>query len=241
MSRITNIVRDTIFDIQTRIEAARLRSNREARSCRLLAVTKTFPVQSWLDCEQAGHLLIGENYVQEASAKFAEYQSLPSPQAIDLHLIGHLQKNKAKKAVSLFSVIESVDSLDLALEIDRAAASAGKVQRIFIQVNISDEEQKSGVNFRSAGEMFEKILGLKNLRLEGLMSIGRFDLPPEEKRREFRAMRDLAVNLQDNLGLGVLELSMGMSHDFELAVEEGSTIVRVGSAIFGPRQYDQTN
>ncbi len=206
-----------------RIAAACDRGARNRADVRLVAVTKTFPASDVDEAILAGMTDVGENKVQEARDKKPAVAG-----AARWHLIGHLQSNKAKDAVQLFDVIQTIDSEALAEKIARAAESVGKVQDVLLQVNIGREPQKSGVAPEETPALAKRIAAFSSLRLAGLMTI-----PPvgeaEELRpyfRELRAMRD---------DLGLMELSMGMSDDFEIAIEEGATIIRVGRAIFGQR------
>jgi hypothetical protein len=181
----------------------------------------------------AGQTVFGESYVQEAASKFAELQGHAR-----LDLIGHLQRNKARQAVGCFSLIHSVDSLPLARKLSSAALGLKLVQDILIQVNISGETQKSGVLPRDAEELCHGILGLEGVQLKGLMIIGQWmpeGVNEDVRRAEFRKTRELRDRLAQSTGLTLKELSMGMSGDFELAIEEGATLVRVGTALFGPR------
>lgn len=222
MSRADEI-RSNVADVESRIAAACERAGRARDSVRLVAVTKTFPAADVDHAIVAGMTDVGENRVQEARDK----RPLVSGSA-RWHLIGHLQSNKAKDAVRLFDVIQSVDSFELAQKLSRAAESAGKRQEVFLQVNIGLEEQKSGAAVEDVPALARAVKALPSLDLTGLMAI-----PPvgeaEAMRPYFRALR----NLRDEAGLR--ELSMGMTDDFEVAIEEGATIIRVGRALFGTR------
>jgi pyridoxal phosphate enzyme (YggS family) len=216
-------IRSGIAALEARIAAACARAGRAREDVRLVAVSKTFPAADVDHAIAAGMTDIGENKVQETRDK----KPLVTGPA-RWHLIGHLQSNKAKDAVRLFDVIQAVDSIELAERIARAAESAGKRQDVLLQVNIGRELQKSGAAPDSVPELARRIAAIPSLHLTGLMAI-----PPageaEAMRpyfRELRAMRD---------DLGLTELSMGMTDDFEVAIEEGATIIRVGRAIFGSR------
>ena len=209
--------------MEARIAAACARASRPRESVKLVAVTKTFPAADVDHAIAAGMTDIGENKVQEARDK------KPSVSAsARWHLIGHLQSNKAKDAVQLFDVIQTIDSIELAERVARLAESAGKRQEVLVQVNVGDEAQKSGAEVADVPSLVKRISGLPALHLSGLMAIPPF-LAPEEVRPYFRRLR----TLRDDLGLP--ELSMGMTDDFEVAIEEGATIIRVGRAIFGAR------
>jgi pyridoxal phosphate enzyme (YggS family) len=216
-------IRNNIADVERRITDACGRADRARDSVRLVAVTKTFPAADVDHAIAAGMTDLGENKVQETRDK----KPLVSG-AARWHLIGHLQSNKVKDAVRLFDVIQSVDSPELAEKLARAAESAGKRQEVLLQVNVGREEQKSGAEIESLPRLIESVVAMPSLKLTGLMAI-----PPvgeaEAMRpyfRELRALRDAA---------GLHELSMGMTDDFEIAIEEGATIIRVGRALFGTR------
>ena len=198
---------------------AKVRQN--ARSARIIAVTKNVELPQIIEAIEAGITDIGENRVQEAKRKFPALKSkYPN---IKYHMIGHLQRNKVKEALELFDVIQSVDSLELAEEIDKRAQ---KPVDIFIEVNTSGEESKYGVAPDKAIELGEAIKKLKNLKVNGLMTIGPLTGDKEKIRSCFRQLRELREKA------GVDHLSMGMSHDYPLAIEEGSDIIRIGTAIF---------
>ena len=209
-----------LADVKERIAAAAARSGREPASVLLVAVGKTYPLSDLLLAYAAGARAFGENRVQEAEEKFPR---LP-PDATG-HLIGPIQSNKASRAVKVASVVETVDSEDLARRLDRAAAASEKRLAVFVQVRLGGEATKSGVEPAGAAALVETVRALPTLDLRGLMTIP----PPGETRPHFAALRKLGETL------GLSELSMGMSDDFEAAVEEGATFVRVGSAIFGAR------
>jgi len=214
-------IRANVAAVNARIEAACARAGRERGEVTLVAVSKTFPAEAVELAIAAGVTNVGENRVQEARDK----KPLVAGSVL-WHLIGHLQSNKAKDAVRVFDVIETVDSADLAGKIAKAAAAIGKRQEVLLQINVGGEEQKSGADPRDAASIAKSIQSMDGLSLRGLMTI-----PPADgdSRRWFRELR----MIRDDLGLK--ELSMGMSEDYEAAVEEGATIVRVGRAIFGSR------
>ncbi|HAR45471.1 MAG TPA: YggS family pyridoxal phosphate-dependent enzyme, partial [Nitrospiraceae bacterium] len=193
---------------------------------------KTQPDEAIDAILSTGQRVFGENRVQEARDKIAQLGGLAT-----WHLIGSLQKNKAKYAVKLFDLIHSVDSLELAQEIDQQAARAGKIQRVLIEVNIAGEDAKAGINVGTAVDLAREAAKLRNIRIQGLMTMPPYSEDPENSRPYFQRLRELAgVIIKENIsGLSLQELSMGMSGDFEVAVEEGATMVRVGTAIFGSR------
>ncbi|AKB26274.1 pyridoxal phosphate enzyme, YggS family [Methanosarcina sp. MTP4] len=204
----------------------------EIGNTKLVCVTKTIEPERINEAIRAGAAIIGENRVQEYEDKCEDI--LPC----ETHLIGHLQTNKVKKAVDLFDLIQSVDSLKLIRNIDRRARDIDKVQKVFLQVNIGNESQKYGFGPGEIKNAIDEIHSLGNVRLEGLMCIPPF-LPSEQTRPYFRKMKTLFDEMKqenrDNIDLR--ELSMGMSSDYMTAIEEGATMVRVGSAIFGERKY----
>jgi pyridoxal phosphate enzyme (YggS family) len=210
--------------VRERLARAAERAGRRPDDVLLIAVSKTVDVERIRAGVAAGVTALGENRVQEAKAKIAE---LGRPAA--WHLIGHLQTNKVKDALPLFDVIHSLDRLELAREIERRAAARGQAVDALLQVNVAAEASKGGVGPDAVGETLDAIGKLAHVRVRGLMTI-----PPEVERAEdsrpwFRRLRELAERH------GLRELSMGMSGDFEVAVEEGATMVRVGTAVFGPR------
>jgi len=201
-------------------------------STTLVCITKTIEPERINEAIRAGATIIGENRVQEYEDKRDDI--LPC----ETHLTGHLQTNKVKKAVRLFDVIQSIDSLKLIRNIDRRARDIGKVQRVYLQVNIGSEPQKQGFEPDEIKNAIKEIRSLRNVRVEGLMCIPPF-VPPEQTRAYFRKMKALFDEMkQENRdNIDIRTLSMGMSSDYMIAIEEGATMVRVGSAIFGKRKY----
>ncbi|MBU2547333.1 MAG: YggS family pyridoxal phosphate-dependent enzyme [Proteobacteria bacterium] len=213
--------------IRERIDAACLRAGRDPGEVRLVAVSKTVPAEIVEAGIEAGLTILGENYVQEAEAKI---ESIGRTRAA-WHFIGRLQTNKARYAVRLFDLIHSVDSFKLARELDKRAAGQGSRQAVLVQVNVSGEATKGGTALDQAAELVDRIGGLPNLDLKGLMTMPPFFDQPDRARPYFASLREL----KDRIGPPLVELSMGMSGDFEAAVEEGATLVRVGTALFGSR------
>lgn len=215
------------------IAEATAKSRRDARQVKLLAATKSQPIELIRAAVDAGISLIGENYVQEAAGKKPLITG-----TLEWHMIGHLQRNKVKAAVDLFDVFESLDNLPLARELDKEGQRQNKVIRVFVEVNLGGEESKTGVVENEAPALVEEIASLSHLRIEGLMSVPPYKEDPEEVRPYFRKLR----LLQEKLGesrfppIELRELSMGMSHDYKVAIEEGATIVRIGTALFGARR-----
>ena len=222
--------RVALASVLERIDDACRRASRSPHTVRLVAVSKTMPAERIGRLVAAGHTLLGENRVQEALSKMADV----GPDA-RWHLVGHLQRNKARQAVGRFELIHSVDRLELAQELDRRAAVAGVTQPILVQVNLALEQSKHGVGESELPRLLESIAPLASLALCGLMTIP----PPvhraEESRPWFSRLRELREQAAARIGRSLPELSMGMSDDFEVAVEEGATLVRVGRAIFGER------
>jgi hypothetical protein len=221
-------------NIIDRINEAAAKVGREAREIKLLAAAKSQNVDAIRAAITAGVSLIGENYVQEAKGKM-EVISAP----VEWHMIGHLQRNKAKAAVELFDVIESLDSAALARELDKEGAKRGKKVRTLIEVNLAGEESKSGIAKQQVKSLLDDVGELAHIAVEGLMTVPPFRENPEDVRRYFRELAELREELGD-LGLPnvtLKELSMGMTHDYPVAIEEGATIVRIGTALFGPRSH----
>ena len=228
------MLRDNIAAIRERIIRAAERSGRQAKEVKLVAVSKTVDAGAIKEAIKTGLRIFGENRVQEARDKIAILRFEAANQDLEWHLIGHLQRNKAKYAVGLFELIHSVDSVALADELQRQADKAGRAQRILVEVKLSEEDTKAGIAEKDLAALVEHISGLKDLVLEGLMMMPPFFGNPEEARPYFRRLRELRDELQNN-GFNLPELSMGMSNDFEVAIEEGATLVRVGTSIFGER------
>jgi PLP dependent protein len=222
-----------INTIKQRIAAAAARSHRAPDSIKLLAVTKTVPSVCISEAIDAGITMFGENYVQEAKEKVA----IIGPR-VQWHMIGHLQTNKAKYAVNLFNYIHSVDRMDLARELDKRARLTGHKMNILIEVNVSGEKTKTGIPAATAISLVKDVSRLENLSVRGLMTMAPYSANPENSRLYFTSLR----NLRDDIiragitGILMEELSMGMTDDFEVAIEEGATIVRIGRAIFGERK-----
>ncbi|MEP7270670.1 MAG: YggS family pyridoxal phosphate-dependent enzyme [Acidobacteriota bacterium] len=222
--------------INTRIASACQRAGRASSEVTLVAVSKTVSaarIRSAIDC---GVRILGENRVQEASPKMAELSDLPSELGVRWHFIGHLQSNKARRAVELFETIHSVDTISLAERLDRAAAELGRRLRILLEVNLGGESSKSGMAGDDVATAAEKIARCNDIDLVGLMTVPPYHEQAEKVRPYFRKLRELRDELRAIVGDSCSELSMGMSHDFEIAIEEGATVVRVGTALFGSRQ-----
>ena len=230
-------IAENVAEVRELVGGAARRSNREPSAVTLMAVSKTFPSQSIHEAFAAGIRVFGENRVQEFSGKSWDLHDLSGA---EWHLIGHLQSNKAAKAVELFTAIDSVDSVKLAERLNAAAERIGKIMPVLIEMNVGGEEAKSGIPVGSA-ELEQVLVGAplwKNLAIRGLMTVPPYTEDPEGARPFFRRLRDIRDEIAGrNLpAVAMNALSMGMSHDFEVAIEEGSTCVRVGTAIFGERK-----
>ncbi|MFQ5514280.1 MAG: YggS family pyridoxal phosphate-dependent enzyme [Myxococcota bacterium] len=226
-----------LADVRAHIESAAQRAGREVSEIRLVAVSKTFPAEAVLEAVTAGLDRFGENRVQEAAHKRPQV-SAKTPRPLRWHLVGSLQRNKVRRALELFEVIESVDRLELAHELERGAARLGVRPAVLIQVNIDREPQKAGFLPEELAGAVERIAALDHLNLCGLMTLPRACKDPERVRPSFTRLRELLehINRGRTEGRRLRELSMGMSADFEVAIEEGATTVRIGSAIFGERR-----
>ena len=221
-------------NVKNRIETAARACGRVPETVRLIVVSKTVPTNRVRQAIQAGATILGENYVQEARTKFNDLATYP----VSWHFIGHLQSNKAKYAVRLFDLIHSVDTLKLARELDKQSHKINKIQEVLIQVNISEEASKSGVNVKDTHNLLKDISLLENLSVKGLMTMPPYFNAPEKVRPYFAALRGLRDRLEQQglLNISLSELSMGMTGDFEVAIQEGATLVRIGTAIFGKRE-----
>jgi pyridoxal phosphate enzyme (YggS family) len=223
-------IEKNLSKVRERIEHAALKAGRDPQGIKLVAVTKTVPVLHIQEAMAAGAMIFGENYIQEARAKLEEI----GKSGIEWHFIGHLQTNKAKYAVKLFDLIHTVDNATLARELDKRGAAAGKIIDCLIEVNLSQEASKFGISKERASELAHACKVLKNISLQGLMTMPPYADDPEASRPYFIALRELREEIAAG-GIPLPELSMGMSGDFEKAIEEGATIVRIGTAIFGER------
>jgi PLP dependent protein len=228
------VVRENLFRIRERIAAAALRAGRHNEEITLIGVSKTHSAESIRAAYEAGLRDFGENRVQEWEGKRVGLGDLD---AASWHLIGHLQSNKAGRAAGLFHSVDSVDDFALAQRLDRARneAAGGSRLRVLLEVRVADEETKNGVTIEDAPALAEKVTTLHTLHLRGLMCIPPFLKDAAQVRPYFRRLRELRDQLAELSGLALPVLSMGMSHDFEVAIEEGATEVRVGTALFGQR------
>ena len=222
---------DNLAAIQQRIQAACARAGRDPQSVQLLAVSKTCPAEVIAEAVNCGQVLFGENKIQEAKAK------IPScPGKARWHFIGHLQSNKARDAVELFEMIQGVDSLSLAQEISKRCEQASKQMPILLEANMAGESSKFGYKPEQLLADLEALNRLPRMTVQGLMTIPPFAVDAEKSRPHFQQLRELKSRCEEILGAPLPHLSMGMSGDFEIAIEEGATIVRIGTALFGPRK-----
>jgi PLP dependent protein len=228
-------IRENLAEVMDRIASSAVRAGRYAGDIKLVAVTKTHPTAILAEAIAAGAVVLGENKVQEAESKIVEL----GRHSAEWHLIGHLQSNKARKAVELFDVIHSVDSVELAVRLERICEEEGRGELpVFVQVELAGEQTKSGISESDLPELVEYLKTCQHLRFDGLMVLPPFFDEPEATRpffKRLRAIRDTLV-ADGAFSNGKGELSMGMSHDFEVAIEEGATVVRVGTAVFGDRE-----
>ena len=220
------------LSILARINDAAAKCSRKAEEIKLLGASKSQSIEAIRAAIGAGVKLIGENYVQEAKEKKDQIA-----ESAEWHMIGHLQRNKAKAAIELFDILETLDNPALARELDKEASKRGKKVRVFIEVNLGNEESKSGIAKNQLVSLVEEVASLSNMRVEGLMTVPPFRENLEEVRPFFRELTDLRERLNELRlpNIDIRELSMGMTHDYTVAIEEGATIVRVGTALFGPR------
>jgi len=226
-------IEENIKDIRSRIEKSAEKSSRRAKEIKLVVVTKTVEIDRINEAIRGGIDIIGENRIQEAEAKFNQLT-----ENVEKHLVGHLQTNKAKKATELFDLIQSVDSVRVAEAISRKAMEKGRVMDVLVEVNTSGEATKFGVEPDQVLSLIETISKLEGIKIKGLMTIGLFSDNPEDTRPCFKKLKTLFEEIK-SANIPEVEmrfLSMGMTSDFEVAIEEGSNMVRVGTGIFGPRR-----
>lgn len=229
-----NNIAQQLAAVREEIDAAALRAGREPEDVRLVAVSKTHPASAVEAAAAAGQLVFGESRVQEAREK------IPAcPPGLEWHFIGHLQRNKVRQALPLFSFFHSIDSAALAEAIDRIAGETGREVEGLLEANVSGEETKHGFSPDRLREEFAALARLPHLRIRGLMTMAPYGEHPEDARPFFRALRELRDELQAEHGHPLPDLSMGMSGDFAPAIGEGATLVRIGSSIFGARPYPQ--
>ena len=225
---------DNLERVREQIASAAANSGRSADDVELVAITKTHPAEKVREAVEAGQTLFGESRVQEARAKITELSS-----NIRWHFVGHLQKNKVRQALPLFEMIHSVDSLALAQEINRIAEEEGLYPRVLLEVNVAGEGSKFGFAPDDLREQMEALLALPRLSIEGLMCIPPLAVESEDSRKFFVQVRELRDSLEKEFNMKLPQLSMGMTQDFPIGIQEGATLVRVGTAIFGERSKKQ--
>lgn len=218
-------------EVRDRMRAAALKAGRSEDAVRLVAVSKTHPPEAIGTLYECGQRVFGESYVQEAHKKIEIL-----PQDIQWHFLGHVQSNKVRQVVVFFDLIHGVDSLKLARSLQRRAEELECIQNVLVQVNLGGEAQKNGIMEQDLPQLAEYLVGASSLRWQGLMLMPPFFGNPDKARPFFARLRELAQELNQDFGVSLMELSMGMTDDFEAAIEEGATIVRVGTRIFGKRE-----
>lgn len=225
-------LKENYSELVTDIKGVCAQVGKNYNDIKLVAVSKTFPTEEILEVYKLGHADFGENKVQELKSKYDELKS----ENINWHLVGHLQSNKVKYIADFVTLIHSVDSFKLAEEIDKHAKKSGRIINILVQVNTSDELQKSGVEPSDAKNLCREISSLENVNMQGLMTIGMFTDVEDIIRENFRILKDLFDDLKVN-HTDFRYLSMGMTSDYRIAIEEGANMLRIGSAVFGKRNY----
>jgi PLP dependent protein len=225
---------DNLERVRDQIAQAAAKAGRDVKDVELVAITKTHPAEKVREAIEAGQTLFGESRVQEARAKIPELSS-----NIRWHFVGHLQKNKVRQALPLFEMIHSVDSLALAQDVNRIAEEEGLYPRVLLEVNVAGEGSKFGFASEDLREQMEALLALPRLSIEGLMCIPPVAVESEDSRKFFVQVRGLRDSLEEEFNMKLPQLSMGMTQDFPIGIEEGATLVRVGTAIFGERSKKQ--
>ena len=232
------MIKNQLQEIRNRIKEAALRGGRDEKEVMLIAVSKTYPIEAIGEARMEGCKDFGENQVQELMGKIDAL-----PKDISWHLIGHLQTNKVKYIIGKTALIHSVDSLRLAEEIEKQSAKKNQITSILVEVNVAEEASKYGFKCEEVVEVMKKLNDMSHIKVEGLMTVAPFVEDAEENRPIFRKLYELSVDIQkqklDNISTSIL--SMGMSNDYEIAIEEGATMIRVGTAIFGNRDYSKKN
>lgn len=230
------MIRDNTKIVENDIKDACDRAKRDPKDINLIAVTKTIDTERINEALETGIENIGENKVQEIMEKYDKIEYAPS-----WHMIGHLQTNKVKYIIDKIDLIHSVDSLKLAKEIDKRARNINKIMDVLIQLNIADEDTKFGLSYNELDDFIKEIASLENVNVQGLMAIVPYVIDPEEVRPYFRKMKEIFDKLQDSPyeNINMKYLSMGMTNDFQVAIEEGSNMIRVGTGIFGERDYSK--
>lgn len=232
------MIKNQLIEIKTKIKEAAKRSARGEEDITLIAVSKTYPVTAIEEAMLEGCLDFGENHVQELVRKMEDIK-----EKVNWHLIGHLQTNKVKYVIGKVSLIHSMDSLKLAEEIERQSAKKGIVTNVLVEVNVANEITKYGFKVDEVIDVMKHLNTMPHIKVKGLMTVAPFVENPEKNRAIFKKLYELSVDIQkqklDNISTNIL--SMGMSNDYEIAIEEGATMVRIGTAIFGNREYTKKN
>lgn len=229
-------VKENLREIQSNIEKFEEKYGRSKGEVKLIPVSKVHPIEKILEAMEAGYNVFGESYVQELTKKYEELETKGLKQPT-WHFIGHLQSNKVKYIAPFIDTIHTVDKLKLANEIDKRAEQNNRKINILIQVNTSGEESKFGIEPRELNNLVEEVLKLKNIELIGLMTIAGLEATAKENEKEFELLANLLKEINSSYNLNLSELSMGMTSDYELAIKQGSTMIRIGTAIFGERVY----
>ncbi len=225
------VIANNLERVRLKVSEAARASGRSAESVTVIAVSKTHPVEVIAQAVEAGQLLFGENKVQEGRAKIALL-----PAKLRWHLVGHLQSNKVRLALSLFEMLHGLDSLDLLREVARIGAELGIYPKVLLQVNVAGESSKFGFSPEDLIRQIEAVAGIERVQIDGLMTIPPLSPLPEQARPYFRRLRELRDRIEQEFRLPLTHLSMGMSNDYQVAIEEGATMVRIGTAIFGARR-----
>ncbi len=225
------VIANNLERVRLKVSEAAEASGRPADSVAIIAVSKTHPIETIAEAVNAGQLLFGENKVQEGRAKIALL-----PGKLHWHLIGHLQSNKVRLALSLFEVLHGIDSVDLLQDVARIGAELGTYPKVLLQVNVAGESSKFGFTPEALVRQIEVVAATDRVQIDGLMTIPPLSPLPEQVRPYFRQLRELRDRIQDEFRLPLPHLSMGMSNDYHVAIEEGATMVRIGTAIFGARR-----
>jgi len=227
-----HLIKENLERVQSNISEACDRVGRDADEVILVAVSKTWSTEAVQSAYEAGQRVFGENKLQEAEEKSSQL-----PKDCDWHFIGHAQRNKVRKILTVCSSIHAIDSIKLASSVSRIAGEEGLIAQVFLQLNVGKEESKFGFDQQTLREVFAELLELPHLKVEGLMAIPPAVDKPDLARPYFQTLRNMREELSTEYSISLPHLSMGMSNDYEVAIEEGSTLVRVGSSIFGSRTY----
>lgn len=230
-------IKENLKEIENNITEFEKKYNRESGTAKLIPVSKVHPISKIIEAMDEGYMIFGESYVQELSGKYNEFEAKGIKQPI-WHFIGHLQSNKVKYIASFIDTIHTVDKLKLAKEINKRAEQNNRIIKILIQINTSGEESKFGIKANEINDLIAEIKDYKNIEIIGLMTIAGLEASPEENEVEFQLLSKLLNEVNEKFNLKLTELSMGMTSDYELAIKQGSTMIRIGTAIFGEREYE---